>query len=149
MNRSTGFEGFISQWFLWVSMMIESSIEQHRRRNCQHHHHHHDCMRTAGLASGTSIRIQGTNRVMAGPTSCFFFLLSPHPGNELLTGKAQNLIGPVGFLIVPLFAYFLRNWKSLLMVISLPCLIYIALFWYGHFLLYPNFCLLFFRLWLW
>ncbi|XP_032431458.1 solute carrier family 22 member 5-like isoform X2 [Xiphophorus hellerii] len=35
----------------------------------------------------------------------------------------------VGYILLPVVAYFLRDWKSLLMALSLPCLAYIPLWW--------------------
>lgn len=61
-------------------------------------------------------------------------------GTEIMTGRVRNLFVSVGFtmscafgfLITPLFAYALRDWKSLLMVVSLPCIIYIPLYWWVY-----------------
>lgn len=75
--------------------------------------------------------------MMAASNFLVFFYSLPSTGNEVLVGTVRNLFGPVGmflclavgYLILPLFAFFLRAWRSLLMTISLPCLIYVPLFW--------------------
>ncbi|XP_073335964.1 organic cation/carnitine transporter 2-like [Pagrus major] len=59
-------------------------------------------------------------------------------GSEILTGKVRVLYSSLGvclcfalgYIILPLFAYFLRDWKSLLLVVSLPGLLYIPLWWF-------------------
>ncbi|XP_075342795.1 organic cation/carnitine transporter 2-like isoform X1 [Odontesthes bonariensis] len=58
-------------------------------------------------------------------------------GAEVLTGNMRvlysslgtNLGFAIGYMILPLFAYFLRDWKSLLLALSVPCLTYIPLWW--------------------
>ncbi|XP_008425113.1 solute carrier family 22 member 5-like isoform X1 [Poecilia reticulata] len=58
-------------------------------------------------------------------------------GAELLTGNVRILYSSmgtclgfaVGYILLPVVAYFLRDWKSLLMALSLPCLAYIPLWW--------------------
>ncbi|XP_031729914.1 solute carrier family 22 member 5-like isoform X2 [Anarrhichthys ocellatus] len=59
-------------------------------------------------------------------------------GNEILTGHVRVLFSSlgvclgyaIGYMMLPLFAYFLRDWKSLLLAISLPGLLYIPLWWF-------------------
>uniref|UniRef100_A0A8C2ZUP0 Major facilitator superfamily (MFS) profile domain-containing protein n=1 Tax=Cyclopterus lumpus TaxID=8103 RepID=A0A8C2ZUP0_CYCLU len=59
-------------------------------------------------------------------------------GNEILTGDVRVLFSSlgvclgfsIGYMMLPLFAYFLRGWKSLLLAISLPGLLYIPLWWF-------------------
>ncbi|XP_013881631.1 solute carrier family 22 member 4-like [Austrofundulus limnaeus] len=56
-------------------------------------------------------------------------------GAEVLTGNVRVLYSSfgtcfsfaIGYMLLPLFAYFLKDWKSLLMALSLPCLAYIPL----------------------
>ncbi|KAF5900749.1 solute carrier family 22 member 4, partial [Clarias magur] len=59
-------------------------------------------------------------------------------GSELL-GKnmrlAYSVMGvcvfyAIGYALVPLFAYFLRSWRILLLSLSLPALLYIPLWWF-------------------
>uniref|UniRef100_A0A672Y6F8 Major facilitator superfamily (MFS) profile domain-containing protein n=1 Tax=Sphaeramia orbicularis TaxID=375764 RepID=A0A672Y6F8_9TELE len=58
-------------------------------------------------------------------------------GTEILSGNVRLVFSTLGMsaayvaghLMLPLFAYFLRDWKSLLLAISLPCLVYIPLWW--------------------
>ncbi|XP_068456279.1 organic cation/carnitine transporter 2-like [Clinocottus analis] len=58
-------------------------------------------------------------------------------GNEILTGNVRVLFSSLGvclgfafgYMMLPLFAYFLRDWKSLMLAISLPGLLYIPLWW--------------------
>ncbi|XP_075957620.1 organic cation/carnitine transporter 2-like [Anarhichas minor] len=59
-------------------------------------------------------------------------------GNEILTGHVRVLFSSlgvclgfaIGYMMLPLFAYFLRDWKSLLLALSLPGLLYIPLWWF-------------------
>ncbi|XP_060911087.1 organic cation/carnitine transporter 2-like [Labrus mixtus] len=59
-------------------------------------------------------------------------------GIEILTGSVRVLFSSmgvclgyaVGYMMLPLFAYYLRNWKSLLLALSLPGLAYIPLWWF-------------------
>ncbi|XP_037605526.1 solute carrier family 22 member 5-like [Sebastes umbrosus] len=59
-------------------------------------------------------------------------------GMEILTGNVRILFSSLGvclffafgYMMLPLFAYFLRDWKSLLLAISLPGLLYIPLWWF-------------------
>lgn len=58
-------------------------------------------------------------------------------GAEVLTGNIRILYSSmgtclgfaVGYILLPVVAYFLRDWKSLLMALSIPCLAYIPLWW--------------------
>ncbi|XP_068187730.1 organic cation/carnitine transporter 2-like [Antennarius striatus] len=58
-------------------------------------------------------------------------------GTELLTGNvrlvfsslAVNLGFSIGYMVLPLCAYFLRDWKNLLFVVSLPGLAFIPIWW--------------------
>ncbi|KAM9348841.1 organic cation/carnitine transporter 2-like [Symphorus nematophorus] len=58
-------------------------------------------------------------------------------GAEMLAGNVQVIFSSVGvclgfavgYMMLPLFAYFLRDWKSLLLATSLPGLAYIPLWW--------------------
>ncbi|XP_040006457.1 solute carrier family 22 member 5-like isoform X2 [Xiphias gladius] len=59
-------------------------------------------------------------------------------GTETLTGNVRIMFASlgvcmgfaIGYMMLPLFAYFLRSWKSLLLAISLPGLLYIPLWWF-------------------
>ncbi|XP_068591088.1 organic cation/carnitine transporter 2-like [Cebidichthys violaceus] len=59
-------------------------------------------------------------------------------GAEILTGNVRVLYSSlgsclsftIGYMILPLCAYFLRDWKSLLLSLSLPCLAYLPLWWF-------------------
>ncbi|XP_036975502.1 solute carrier family 22 member 5-like [Acanthopagrus latus] len=59
-------------------------------------------------------------------------------GAEILTGNVRDMFSTmgislgfaVGYMLLPLFAYFLRDWKSLLLGLSLPCFAYIPLWWF-------------------
>ncbi|XP_053187371.1 organic cation/carnitine transporter 2-like [Scomber japonicus] len=58
-------------------------------------------------------------------------------GTEILTGNVRVLYSSlgvclcfaIGYMMLPLFAYFLRDWRSLLMAVALPGLLYIPLWW--------------------
>ncbi|KAM4726286.1 organic cation/carnitine transporter 2-like [Anableps anableps] len=58
-------------------------------------------------------------------------------GAEVLTGNVRILYSSmgtclgfaVGYILLPVTAYFLRDWKSLLMALSIPGLTYIPLWW--------------------
>ncbi|XP_068456839.1 organic cation/carnitine transporter 2-like [Clinocottus analis] len=58
-------------------------------------------------------------------------------GAELLTGNVRVLYSSmgaclsfaIGYMMLPVVAYFLRDWKSLLLALSLPCLAYLPLWW--------------------
>uniref|UniRef100_H3C2Y4 Major facilitator superfamily (MFS) profile domain-containing protein n=1 Tax=Tetraodon nigroviridis TaxID=99883 RepID=H3C2Y4_TETNG len=59
-------------------------------------------------------------------------------GTEILSGKIRILFSTlgvalgytIGSLLVPLIAYFLRDWKKVFLATSLPALIYILLWWF-------------------
>ncbi|XP_044226002.1 solute carrier family 22 member 5-like isoform X2 [Thunnus albacares] len=59
-------------------------------------------------------------------------------GTEILTGNVRVLFSSlgvclcfaIGYMMLPLFAYFLRDWKSLLLAIALSGLLYIPLWWF-------------------
>ncbi|XP_059500831.1 organic cation/carnitine transporter 2-like isoform X2 [Stegostoma tigrinum] len=59
-------------------------------------------------------------------------------GSELL-GKAERiafgtvgvcLFYAVGYVVLPIFAYFIRDWRMLLIALSLPQILYIPLWWF-------------------
>ncbi|XP_049598756.1 solute carrier family 22 member 4 [Syngnathus scovelli] len=59
-------------------------------------------------------------------------------GAEILTGNVRLLYSSlgtcfgfaVGYMILPVCAYFLRDWKSLLLALSLPCLVFFPFWWF-------------------
>ncbi|XP_018547581.1 solute carrier family 22 member 5 isoform X1 [Lates calcarifer] len=59
-------------------------------------------------------------------------------GTEIFTGNTRVLFSSMGvclgfafgYMILPLFAYFLRDWRSLLLALSLPGLLYLPLWWF-------------------
>uniref|UniRef100_A0A3Q3MM32 Solute carrier family 22 member 5-like n=1 Tax=Labrus bergylta TaxID=56723 RepID=A0A3Q3MM32_9LABR len=59
-------------------------------------------------------------------------------GAETLTGNVRVLYSSlgtclgfaIGYMMLPLFAYFLRDWKSLLLALSVPSMIYLPLWWF-------------------
>ncbi|XP_071762815.2 organic cation/carnitine transporter 2-like [Centroberyx gerrardi] len=59
-------------------------------------------------------------------------------GTEILAGNVRVLYASLGvcicfafgYMMLPLFAYFIRDWKSLLLTMSLPGLVYIPLWWF-------------------
>ncbi|XP_067464653.1 organic cation/carnitine transporter 2-like isoform X1 [Thunnus thynnus] len=59
-------------------------------------------------------------------------------GAEILTGSVRILYSSMGtmlgfaagYMILPLLAYFLRNWKSLLLALSVPALAYLPFWWF-------------------
>ncbi|KAI4814498.1 hypothetical protein KUCAC02_003690, partial [Chaenocephalus aceratus] len=59
-------------------------------------------------------------------------------GTEILTGDVRVIFSSmgvclgyaIGYMILPLVAFFLRDWKSLLLAISLPGVLYIPLWWF-------------------
>ncbi|XP_068187331.1 organic cation/carnitine transporter 2-like isoform X2 [Antennarius striatus] len=59
-------------------------------------------------------------------------------GTEILTGKVRVLFSSmgvclafaIGYMLVPLFAFFLRDWKSFLWGMAIPGLAYIPLWWF-------------------
>ncbi|XP_071760995.2 organic cation/carnitine transporter 2-like [Centroberyx gerrardi] len=65
---------------------------------------------------------------------CCAFVL----GSELLTKKARISFAAIGisfsyalgYTILPLFAFYIRSWRWLLVALSLPGLLYIPLWWY-------------------
>lgn len=60
-------------------------------------------------------------------------------GAEILTGNVRVLYSSMGtclsfafgYMLLPLCAYFLRDWKSLLLALSLPGLAFLPLWWYA------------------
>ncbi|XP_051902359.1 solute carrier family 22 member 4-like [Hippocampus zosterae] len=58
-------------------------------------------------------------------------------GTEILTGNARVFYSSMGvclgfafgYMTLPLFAYFLRSWKTLLLAVGLPGLFYIPMWW--------------------
>ncbi|KAM9332345.1 organic cation/carnitine transporter 2-like isoform 2-T2 [Pholidichthys leucotaenia] len=58
-------------------------------------------------------------------------------GSEILTGDVRILYSSLGtcfgfaagYMMLPLIAYFLRDWKSLLLALSVPCLAYLPFWW--------------------
>lgn len=70
--------------------------------------------------------------------SCPSVCIAPCAGMETLTGKVRILFSTlgvclsfsIGYMILPLLAYFFRDWKSLLLGLSLPCLIFIPFWWW-------------------
>ncbi|XP_037605527.1 solute carrier family 22 member 5-like [Sebastes umbrosus] len=59
-------------------------------------------------------------------------------GTEILTGNVRVIFSSmgaclgfaIGYMMLPLLAYFLRDWRSLIWGISLPGLLYIPLWWF-------------------
>ncbi|KAM7398320.1 hypothetical protein PAMA_006299 [Pampus argenteus] len=59
-------------------------------------------------------------------------------GTEILSGNVRVLFSSlgvclcftIGYMMLPLFAYFIRDWKSLVLTISLPGLLYIPFWWF-------------------
>lgn len=59
-------------------------------------------------------------------------------GAETLTGHARvmyssvatNTAFAIGYMLLPLFAYYLRDWRSLLLGLFLPGLLYIPMWWF-------------------
>ncbi|XP_041808725.1 solute carrier family 22 member 5-like [Chelmon rostratus] len=59
-------------------------------------------------------------------------------GAEIFTGHVRVLYTSLGvclfyalgYMILPLIAYLLRDWKSLMLAVALPCLLYIPLWWF-------------------
>lgn len=64
----------------------------------------------------------------------FLFFLA---GTEILTGRVRVLFSSmamcvgfaIGYMLLPLFAYLLREWKFLLFAIFLSGLMYLPLWW--------------------
>ncbi|XP_041658012.1 solute carrier family 22 member 4-like [Cheilinus undulatus] len=59
-------------------------------------------------------------------------------GAETLIGNVRVLYSSlgtclgfaIGYMMLPLFAYFLRDWKSLLVALTVPSLAYLPLWWF-------------------
>ncbi|XP_077361572.1 solute carrier family 22 member 4-like [Festucalex cinctus] len=59
-------------------------------------------------------------------------------GAEILTGNARLLYSSLGtcfgfalgYMLLPMCAYFLRDWKSLMLALSLPCLVLFPFWWF-------------------
>lgn len=70
-------------------------------------------------------------------TSKLLLAFSVCAGTEIFTGNVRVLFSSMGvclafafgFMMLPLFAYFLRDWTYLLLGISLPGLLYFPLWW--------------------
>ncbi|KAJ8348034.1 hypothetical protein SKAU_G00266230 [Synaphobranchus kaupii] len=58
-------------------------------------------------------------------------------GTEILTGPVRMIYASLGltgffafgYMMLPLFAYFCRDWRTLLIAMSLPTLVYIPFWW--------------------
>lgn len=71
-------------------------------------------------------------------SSCYSMcIFLPFAGAEILTGNIRVLYSSmgtclgfaVGYMVLPLSAYYLRDWKSLLLALSVPCLVFVPLWW--------------------
>ncbi|XP_061103923.1 organic cation/carnitine transporter 2-like [Conger conger] len=59
-------------------------------------------------------------------------------GTEILTGPPRMIFGSLGingffalgYMLLPLFAYFFRNWRTLLIAMTVPNIVYIAFWWF-------------------
>lgn len=68
---------------------------------------------------------------------CIYVISCYFAGTEVLTGRVRVLFSSlgvclsftVGYMLLPLFAYFIRDWKYLLVAISLPGLMELPLWW--------------------
>lgn len=77
---------------------------------------------------------------------CYFFFINASlhlclftfcAGTEILTGKVRVLFSSMGvclafafgYMMLPLFAYLLRDWRSLCLALSVPGLLYLPLWW--------------------
>ncbi|XP_069754329.1 organic cation/carnitine transporter 2-like [Narcine bancroftii] len=48
----------------------------------------------------------------------------------MFCGMGIPICASLGYMILPLFAYFIRSWQMLLLALSLSCLLYIPLWWF-------------------
>lgn len=68
---------------------------------------------------------------------CMYDILCYFAGTEVLSGRVRVLFSSLGvclsftagYMLLPLFAYFIRDWKYLLVAISLPGLMELPLWW--------------------
>ena len=59
-------------------------------------------------------------------------------GKEILMGTPRKMyvslglngFHAIGYMMLPLFAYFCRDWTTLMMAMSVPCIAYIPLWWW-------------------
>lgn len=80
---------------------------------------------------GLNFKKQVTNNFF-GISFYYVFL-----GAEVLTGNTRVVFTTMGvclcfafgYMVLPLFAYFLRNWRFLMLAISLPGLVFLPLWW--------------------
>lgn len=77
-----------------------------------------------------------SHRVILFIMCCFFFFFFL-AGTEILTGRVRVLFSSlaicvgfaIGYMLLPLFAYLLREWKFLLLAIFLSGLMNLLLWW--------------------